>query len=330
MIWCCPRCRADLAEAGGVLRCGQCYGEYQTVAGIPDLRLPGANWIIDYEADLHVARELAAKMRDLSLEQAVRGIFAKRPDFDDAHTATRTKQVLAAPQRLRGEIAGWLAPCVPPAGAFLDLGCGPGMLIAAAALSGRRGIGIDVSMTWLVVAKRLIEESGGEPVLAAALAESLPLADGAVDSVIALDVIEHVADPTPFLREIDRVTSGGGHMALATPNRFSLAAEPHVAVWGVGWVPRRWQKRYVKWSSGKSYDYVQLLSTFETARLIRRTTHMNARTLIPPVSSQEIARFPAYRAALAKLYNALLALFFARWIFLVIGPFFRVIGTKAK
>ncbi len=67
----------------------------------------------------------------------------------------------------------WLEPCVSR-GIFLDLGCGPGMLLAAAAEEGYQGIGVDVSLVWLVVAHRLIEARGGRPVLAAALAEALP------------------------------------------------------------------------------------------------------------------------------------------------------------
>ena len=89
-------------------------------------------------------------------------------------------------------------------------------------------LGIDVSMTWLVVAKRLISESCRQPVLAASLADALPLADDSVSCVVSLYVIEHVVDPRTYLSEISRVTKSGGYVALATPNRYSLTAEPHV------------------------------------------------------------------------------------------------------
>jgi len=80
--------------------------------------------------------------------------------------------------------------------------------------------------------RRTPRACGGDPLLAAAHAEALPLADGAVSGVISLDVIEHVAEPRRYLREIERVLAPGGNTALSTPNRFSLAAEPHVFVWG--------------------------------------------------------------------------------------------------
>ena len=110
------------------------------------------------------------------------------------------------------------------------------MAAASELATGRPVIGIDVSMTWLVVAKKLVSESGGKPFLAAGMAEALPLASDSIPAVVSLDVIEHVHDPDAYLAEIDRVLQPGGRAALSTPNRFSLTAEPHVFVWGVGCV----------------------------------------------------------------------------------------------
>ena len=90
------------------------------------------------------------------------------------------------------------------------------------------------------------------------------------DGAYAFDVIEHVGDPAAYLREIDRVTRTGGRLAIATPNRFSLAPEPHIGVWGVGWLPRTLQRRYAEWRSGKPYAFTRLMSTWEAARLLRR------------------------------------------------------------
>lgn len=122
---------------------------------------------------------------------------------------------------MKDDVAGWLQPAINGDGTFLDLGCGAGMLLAASMGQGRSGIGIDVSMTWLVVAKRLVAEFGGEPILAAALGESLPLKHNSIDAVISLDVIEHVRDPGSYHRQIERVVRPGGRIALSTPNRFS-------------------------------------------------------------------------------------------------------------
>jgi SAM-dependent methyltransferase len=146
--------------------------------------------------------------------------------------------------------------------------------------------------------------------------------------VVSLDVIEHVADPVPFLQEIDRVTGPGGTLALSTPNRFSLAAEPHVFVWGVGWLPRSKQKQYVRWRSGKSYEFTRLLSTWEMSRLLRQHTQFEFELRVPAIPANDIADFPSRRAALARGYNTLVRWQIANPLLLRLGPFFRVIGTK--
>ncbi|MBV9820926.1 MAG: class I SAM-dependent methyltransferase [Actinobacteria bacterium] len=68
------------------------------------------------------------------------------------------------------------------------------------------------------------------PRLAAARANlaALPVAGAAVDTVISLQVIEHVWDHPQFLAECHRVLRPGGLLVLSTPNRltFSPGAGP--------------------------------------------------------------------------------------------------------
>ena len=327
-VFCCPRCHGTLRPDAESLRC-LCGSVYPVIGGIPDLRLAGASWI-DYEEDRRTARNLLEKFAGAGPEAIIEHIFAARGgNWTEDRVRWRTRQVLEAPDRLRHEIRGWLQPCFHDDGCVVDLGCGPGMLLAAAAAEGYRGIGIDVSLTWLVAAQRLIAAHDGRPLLAAALAESLPLPSNSVSGVVSLDVVEHVADPAPYLSEIGRVTANGGHVALSTPNRYSLAAEPHVYLWGVGWLPRRWQQPYVSWRRrGERYEYARLLSTFEMRRLMHRLTDFRAEILIPPIPKEEIRAFTPRRRALAQLYNRFVAARIMRWPLLTVGPFYRVIGRK--
>lgn len=184
-------------------------------------------------------------------------------------------------------------------------------------------------MVWLVVARWLILQWGGDPELVAANAESLPLMDGSVAGVVSLDVIEHVADPAAYLSEINRVTVPGGAIALSTPNRYSLAAETHVSVWGVGWLPYSLQKKYVRWRRGAEYELTRLLSVRQVGRLLQRHTSFHYEIQVPPVPEEEIAHFLTYRALLAKLYNRLALLSGMRGLLRTIGPFFRIVGIQA-
>jgi SAM-dependent methyltransferase len=327
MIWRCPRCRGELLEVDNDVACNVCGIRYPSLEGILDFRLAGPSWI-DYEEDRAQARQLITKTVGFSVEKTVRYVFGWNKEMGEAWREKRTRQVMQASKRLATDIHGWLRQCLPPDATFLELGCGSGQLLAAAAAAGHQGIGIDVRLVWLLVAKRLIEEAGGTPILAAAMAESLPLVDESIRGIVSLDVIEHVADASIYLREIDRVMAPGSYLALATPNRFSFMAEPHVGVWGVGWVPRHWQKSYVKYRSGLPYNFVRLLSVNEARRLFRRHTRIDATIIMPEIPKTEIARFPTHRKILAQFYNCLVGCKLINPLFRLIGPFFRIVGRK--
>lgn len=326
MIWKCPRCLGALTATDRDVRCTVCPGRYELISGIPDFRLTSVSGT-GHEADNAQARRIAGAA-ECELAGLVRAVFAAQADSGEARVAYRTQQVMSDPQRLRSDVAGWLRPCVSGQPPFLDLGCGAGTLLAACAAEGYAGAGVDLSMTWLVIAQRLIAAWGGKPVLAAASAEALPLADESVSGVVSLDVIEHVSNPAIYLRSIDRVLNRGGYAAFSTPNRYSLAAEPHVFVWGVGWVPRALQKKYVKLCSGKDYDNTRLLSRRELAKLLATETRLKFRVMAPPVPDREISGFSRSKAALARIYNRLVSVRTTQWLFLMAGAFFHVIGRK--
>ena len=328
LVWCCPSCRGRLvAEAGDSrLRCTGCGAEYGIYGGIPDMRVDRPAWI-DIDEDREAAARLERDHRSTSLEAMVRAVFESQPGRSQEQIDTRTRQVLGSPGRLASQLDGWLRTSTSAPG-FLDLGCGPGMLLAAAAARGISGLGVDVSLVWLVVARRMIEQYGGRATLCAGFAESLPLPDASVPAIVSLDVIEHVADQRRYLAEIDRIAADGAWLALATPNRFSLAAEPHVQVWGVGWLPARLQARYVRARSGRSYEFVRLLSVPGLAHLLRRYTRFNGRFVVPRVPDEEIESFHPRRARLARAYNHIAESALLRWPLLGVGPFFRFVGTR--
>lgn len=81
-------------------------------------------------------------------------------------------------------------------GLVLDVGCADGVLRAALPPSGPRLVGLDTSATLL--------RAHPAPVVQADAAR-LPFLDGSVDAVTALNVLYHLPDPLPALREAHRV-----------------------------------------------------------------------------------------------------------------------------
>ena len=221
----------------------------------------------------------------------------------------------------------WLRPAIEAPGLLLDVGCGPGGLLAAAAGRDAPAAGIDTSLEWLVVARVLLREHGALARVAAGQAEALPLEDGAVGAAVSLDVIEHVQRPAGMLAEIDRVVASAGVLCFSTPNRFSLAAEPHVGVWGVGFLPRPLQPAYVQWRRGDPYDGTTLLSGTEIRRLLAETD-FDLGLETPPVPAENLEAFSPRRAALGRAYNRLIAWPALRPVWLRVAPFFRATCRK--
>lgn len=324
--WACPRCRGALEAPAAALRCADCGAGYEVVAGIPDFRLsPGSPEAVERERTR--ALELRERAERTAPEELIFRVFSSRPGWTRARSRHRTRMILDGIDRLARELEGWLAPCATGSGRILDLGCGAGQLLVALGAAGRRAVGVDVSLTWLVVAGALLRDRGVEPVLAAGEAEALPLRRRSVSSVLSLDVIEHVADPGRFLREIDRVLADDGTVALTTPNRFSPAAEPHIFVWGVGWLPRRFQKAYAEWRTGESYEGVRLLSLWEIRRLFRRHTRLAPTVLVPAIPPEELDRFALYREVLARAYNRLVSWRAVRAAIRPVAPFYRILAS---
>jgi 2-polyprenyl-6-hydroxyphenyl methylase / 3-demethylubiquinone-9 3-methyltransferase len=130
---------------------------------------------------------------------------------------------------------------------ILDVGCGGGVLSEPLARLGARVTGLDPAPTNIAVARLHAERSGvaveyrGEPV------EAVAARDETFDVVLAMEVVEHVADVSAFVRACGRTVRPGGLLGLATINRtlraFALAIVG--AEYVLGWLPRgthRWER----------------------------------------------------------------------------------------
>jgi ubiquinone/menaquinone biosynthesis C-methylase UbiE len=100
-------------------------------------------------------------------------------------------------------------------GSILDVGCGPGLNVAALrdACKDWRPIGADFSPKGIEIAMR---EVGG--IFLNLDAHHLSFRDESLQAVVMTHVIGHVAEPGGVLAEIRRVLAPGGTMVITTPN----------------------------------------------------------------------------------------------------------------
>ncbi len=106
----------------------------------------------------------------------------------------------------------------------LDLGCGGGFMAEALARRGARVIGVDPSAGAVAAATAHARDAGLAIDYRVAPGERLDLADGCVDIVVCVDVLEHVEDLDRTMGEIHRVLKPGGLFVFNTVNRTALAA----------------------------------------------------------------------------------------------------------
>jgi len=123
---------------------------------------------------------------------------------------------------------------------ILDVGCGGGLIAEPLARMGATVTGLDAGDDSIGVARAHAAESGLDIDYRAATVEALAEAGETFDAVLALEVVEHVADIPGFLEACRAVTAEGGAFVFSTLNRTarSFALGIVAAEYVLGWVPR--------------------------------------------------------------------------------------------
>jgi SAM-dependent methyltransferase len=287
-------------------RCRGCLASYPLVHGIVDFRLDPDPWI-SLQDDRAKAQRLIEQNPGADFEATVRAYWAMTPATPTALADRFIDAVLGAEQRTREwtalpEQADLGAPTCSP---VLDLGCGTADLAAVLAARGIGTVSIDIAMRWLVQAPRRPALAQARHLLVCCNAEHLPFADASFGGAVSLGMLEHCRDARAVLAEVRRVLRPGAPLHLRTVNRFGLLPEPHVGVWGVGFVPRRHADAYVRWRSGQRYLHHRPISSHELRAALRATGWRNVRVVAASLLDADRARVPASLGHLIDAYCTL-------------------------
>ncbi len=142
---------------------------------------------------------------------------------------------------------------------MLDIGCGGGILSEPLARLGAAVVGADPSQTNIAAAKLHADEAGLAVDYRATTAEALADAGERFDIVLAMEVVEHVADLSLFVRRCAEMVKPGGLMITATLNRTLKSFA--LAIVGAEYL--------LRWLPVGTHDWRKFISPTELERMLR-------------------------------------------------------------
>jgi SAM-dependent methyltransferase len=287
----CPRCRGDLHGDEHEYRCDSCVATYPIVFGIPDFRVEPDPWI-NFKDDREKARGLLEITQGQDLAASVRAYWHMTPGTSADLARRFTEYVLSGEQRSAELLDSIGVPPIADA-PWLEIGCASGDFITACASRGIQAVGVDVAMRWLVLARKRPALQKASPVLVCANGEFLPFRSATFARVVSVGTLEHCRRAEDVVSESSRVLRPGGDVVIRTTNRYSALPEPHVNLWGVGFLPRSWAHGYVRWRGGHGYLHHRVLS-------VRELLGAMARARLAEIEIRPAALLPSDHERLGK------------------------------
>lgn len=143
---------------------------------------------------------------------------------------------------------------------ILDIGCGGGLLSEPMARLGARVVGADAAERNIPVARVHAETQGLDIDYRHTTAEALAAAGEVFDVVLAMEIVEHVADPAAFVATCRGLLKQGGLMIASTLNRNGKSFM--AAIVGAEWVMR--------WLPKGTHDWAKFITPDELSAMMMR------------------------------------------------------------
>lgn len=301
----CPLCRGQLDVLEQGYHCSVCERTYPLHGGIPDFRIfpdPFLNLKEDHDRTEIVLAAIDRYQLESLLEyywsfsdvtpEALRPKFIRSAMLGE-QKAKRILDILDDESR------------AVKAQRVLEIGSGTGSFLASAMERYEQVVGVDIAMRWLHVSRRRFMDMGlPVPPLVCCCAEYLPFPDGAFDLIASSSTLEFTRDSDKVMSECARVLRNCGSLFMSTVNRYSIAQNPYVYLWGVGLLPRGWQARYVRWRRGASYENIRPISYRELRKMAAK--HFSGvEFFLPDIDDASLRKFPQSVRLQVRAYRLL-------------------------
>jgi SAM-dependent methyltransferase len=297
--------------------------------GIPDFRV-FPDPFLDFDEDRERTRRILEVLHDHTFPSLLEFYWSLSDITPPALRPAYIRSALGGESRARRIWRLLESSRAATAGPIVEIGSGTGDFLAVAAAQGAQVVGTDIAMRWLHLSRRRFLDCGlPVPPLVCCCVEYLPFRDEQFQSVVSVATLEFVREPERMMAESARVIRRGGTVLLNTANRYSLARDPYARLWGVGFLPRGWQPRYVRWRNGVCYEHTRSLSLGEVRRTARR--HF-ARCDVRPadVDEESVARASPGTQLAIRLYRQVACLALGRALLNRIAPQWDVLLDKPR
>ena len=162
--------------------------------------------------------------------------------------AKNTQKNIAAYRRSAKQVSEMISE----GATILELAPGPGYLaIQLAKLGNYHIVGLDISATFVEIARAKAKEAGVDIDFRLGNAAQMPLADGLFDLIVCSAAFKNFAEPVKALDEMFRVLKPGGKALIIDlrPDVSSEVIEKHIredmALTGINFLLTKWAFKYM-------------------------------------------------------------------------------------
>ena len=316
----CPLCKGKLTSDTEAYGCASCDRSYPILHGIPDFRLRSDRYL-----SLDEERAKAERIEQLAaagFAAQLNGYYEITADVPPElarrykayhHNGPASAAHAIAQLQLNQEQV------------FLDVGCGSGGALLAAAACSRKLVGVDIALRWLVICKQRLREAGVQASLICADAEALPFPDQCFDQVLASDLLENTYDVNKTLASLERVMTPDAHMWVSGSNKYCLGPHPSTRMWAIGFLPRALRSSLLRRVRGvDSLRFTHLITPLGVRAGCKRLGLLvrGLRTKTLPKPAQE--QFQNSERLLLNLYRCLSRIPILSYLLLLVGPSFEL------